>query len=174
MTDNYDIHRIEQLLDRFFDGDTTLAEERELEQFFTSTSGEQLPEHLRPYREMFGWFASGMPEEQLQAPMIPVPVEPQGAHGNLLRRPRVKWLAWWTSAAAVAALVIGFGWQHHAERLEGLEAMYAESYVVRDGIVITGTSEVQTEIDAAMIEMQILDMELNEAQYSLQYNNTGL
>lgn len=162
------------MLDRFFDGETTLAEERGLEQFFTSTSAGQLPDHLRPYREMFGWFASGMPEEHLPAPILTMPVEPQGGHANLLRRPRVKWLAWWASAAAVAALVIGFGWKHHAERLEGLEAMYAESYVVRDGIVITGSTEVQTEIDAAIIEMQILEMELNEAQYLLQYNNTGL
>lgn len=169
MTQIHDPRHIEQLLDRFFDGETTLAEERELQTYFTTAP--TIPDRLAPYREMFGWYASGMDEQQLPAAVIPAPVEPL-ASGH---RPRgLKWLTWWASAAAVAALVIGFGWRHHAERLESLEAMYAESYVVRDGMVITGTAEVQAEIDAAVAEMQILEMELNEAEYSLRYKNYGL
>lgn len=169
MTEKKDIHHIEQLLQRFFDGETTLAEERELETFFASA--DTLPDHLAPYREMFGWYASGMDEQQLPSSVLQAPVEPV-ADDN--RRRSVRWLTWWASAAAVAALIIGFGWRYHAERLESIEAMYAESYVVRDGMVITGSFEVQAEIDAAVAEMQILEMELNEAEYSLRYKNYGL
>lgn len=168
-----DQHRIEQLLERFFDASTTRAEERELEAYFTS--GRQLPDYLAPYREMFGWYASGMPDEELtdeRAVISPVGLPPQ--REKRPRRDSIRWITWWTSAAAVAALIIGFGWHHHAERLEGMEMMFAESYVIRDGLVITGQAEVQPEIDAALLEMELLEMELEEAQYSLQNNDNGL
>lgn len=46
------ILRIRTLTDRFFDGETTLAEEQELYAFFSQASA-LLPEDLRPLRDMF-------------------------------------------------------------------------------------------------------------------------
>ena len=47
-----DYKYIEQLLDRYFEAETTLKEEQILKAFFEQ-SEEELPENLRPYRELF-------------------------------------------------------------------------------------------------------------------------
>ena len=41
---------IEELLNKYFDGDTTCEEERELRRFFTQ---ETVPEHLKEYSPLF-------------------------------------------------------------------------------------------------------------------------
>ena len=66
-----DPDNIAELLTRFFDGETTCAEERALEKYFTSDT--PLPPELEPYREMFGWYASGLdvsslPSEKTENP----------------------------------------------------------------------------------------------------------
>ena len=59
-----DPNNIAELLRRFFDGETTCAEEKALEKYFTSDT--PLPPELEPYRDMFGWYASGMDLSSLQ------------------------------------------------------------------------------------------------------------
>ena len=147
MTENNKYTHIRELLDRFFDGDTTCAQERELEQFFASVP--ELPADLEQYREMFGWYAAGMPEEQ--------PVAAEKPSSRILNwRP---WIAW-GAAAAVAAVIITVGWNRRSSD-EHSELMYADSYVIRNGIVITGADEVNPEIEAARIEMALLDKALD-------------
>ena len=50
-----DYKYIEQLMDRYFEADTTLKEEQILKAFFEQNE-EELPENLRPYRELFSSF----------------------------------------------------------------------------------------------------------------------
>lgn len=50
-----DYKYIEQLMDRYFEAETTLKEEQILKAFFEQ-SEEELPESLRPYRELFASF----------------------------------------------------------------------------------------------------------------------
>ena len=50
-----DYKYIEQLMDRYFEAETTLKEEQILKAFFEQ-SEEELPESLRPYRELFAAF----------------------------------------------------------------------------------------------------------------------
>ena len=57
MTD-ININDIDRLLQRFFDGFTTIEEEKALERFYASSP--RLPRRLERYRSMFGWYASGM------------------------------------------------------------------------------------------------------------------
>lgn len=47
---------VAELLDRFFDGTTTNAEDRALEEYFCG--GGDVPEQFECYREMFGWYSS--------------------------------------------------------------------------------------------------------------------
>ncbi|MCX6286570.1 MAG: hypothetical protein NTY96_05600 [Bacteroidetes bacterium] len=47
------IKEIEGLLKRYYEGETTLAEEKLLKEFF---SGDHVPEHLLPYQPMFRFF----------------------------------------------------------------------------------------------------------------------
>lgn len=52
MIDNRETYRIEQLMSKFLSGDTTPAQERELEMFFSKTDPTELPEDMLSFREM--------------------------------------------------------------------------------------------------------------------------
>lgn len=82
-----DIKHIESLLNLFMQGETTLEQERELSQFFSST--QDIPQEWMPYREMMAYFDDGMP------------LEKANNHRWNIARP-----VWLVVAAAVAALVI--------------------------------------------------------------------
>jgi ABC-type nitrate/sulfonate/bicarbonate transport system ATPase subunit len=48
-----ELSKIENLLEKYFDGETSLAEEAVLKEYF---SRPDVPSHLEPYRGMFGYF----------------------------------------------------------------------------------------------------------------------
>ena len=52
---------IESLLDKFFQGETTIEQERELSKYFANSKS--VPEKWRAYKEMFAYFDAGMPVE---------------------------------------------------------------------------------------------------------------
>ena len=58
---------IEEYIHRFMEGETTNAEEQAIYRFFRT---EEVPEHLKPYTDMFTWYDEGMPEEKLSKPKI--------------------------------------------------------------------------------------------------------
>ena len=45
-----DLKQVDQLLKKYWEGETSIAEEKELQQFFTYS---EVPTHLLPYREIF-------------------------------------------------------------------------------------------------------------------------
>lgn len=49
-----ELARIEKLLDKYFEGETTISEEKELKVYFT---GETVPSHLDKYKNLFGYFS---------------------------------------------------------------------------------------------------------------------
>lgn len=145
-----DSNNIHELLQRFFEGETTCPEEAALQEYFTS--GRQLPPDLEPYREMFGWYADGMPEEASPearpAPVMDTPVAPWR---RLLR---------YGAAAAVAAVTVAGAWKVSHTHDAGCR-LYADNYVERDGIIMSG-AEIQAEIDAETIAFQQLEDELDQ------------
>ncbi|MCR4915831.1 MAG: hypothetical protein K6A96_08760 [Prevotella sp.] len=98
--------KIRTLVERFFDGETTLGEEHELYNYFSQKPA-ALPEDLRPLREMFLGF------DAVQSVAVV-----QQQTGQRERR----WTTW--AAAAVAALLIG-----GAATLSILKAQADEEYV---------------------------------------------
>ncbi len=100
--------RIEELLERYWEGETSRQEEQELQAYF---SREHLPEHLAPHRHQFRYFGD-LREEQL--PRLPHPdrlfrkIEQQEkAQQN--RRNRFSGLYWsFGIAASVVLMVFGF------------------------------------------------------------------
>ena len=54
---NYDKQYIEQLLNRFLEGESTIAEEEILAQYFTTHT---VDSEWEPYKQMFAYFESGM------------------------------------------------------------------------------------------------------------------
>lgn len=59
-----ELHNIENLLQKYLDAQTSIEEEKELKTFFTSNT---VPEHLKKYQMLFGYFNSSLQENSKQA-----------------------------------------------------------------------------------------------------------
>ncbi|MDE6263676.1 MAG: hypothetical protein K2M11_00875 [Paramuribaculum sp.] len=147
---------IETLLDRFFEGETTCAEEAQLQQFF---AGNNVPPHLREYIPMFKWYADGMPGEpgsELESP----------AGKN--RRRFIKPLIWISSAAAAIAVVFSLGWNYHTRNIqrELLAKQHEGSYIMIDGNMTTDIEYISDDIKAINLEAESIELELRAAELS--------
>jgi anti-sigma-K factor RskA len=99
-----ELDRIERLLEKYFEAETTEAEEQVLRDYFT---GDNVAEHLEQYSAMFSFFSSAKQERFTKQ----VPLKTSKVYYR------------WISVAAVAVLVFGiyFGNQYQERR----EAEYA-------------------------------------------------
>ena len=122
---------IQQLIERFLEGETTNAEEQMLYDYF---NGRDVADSLKPYQEMFRWYAARMPEQK----------------ANPKRRTYAKWLS---IAASILLLVgIGFGYRYYQEQQE-LYAIYEGSYIVRDGVKNSDIKQILPELQATEQEV---------------------
>ena len=122
---------IQQLIQRFLEGETTNAEERMLYDYFNK---DNVAASLRPYLEMFRWYSAGIPEQK----------------ANPRKRLYAKWLA---IAASMLLLVgIGFGYRYYQEQQE-LYAIYEGSYIIRDGKKMTDIKQILPELEATEREV---------------------
>ena len=106
------IEKIEQLLDKYFEGRTSRSEERELRRFFSS---EEVPEHLESYRDQFmdpGHFKEALTGEFDALARIDITERgPEGgSEGSLYGEFRNRRLLQWTLriAAGLILLLVGF------------------------------------------------------------------
>ena len=114
--------RIRTLTDRFFDGDTTLEEERELYDFY---SQDNLPEDLQSYRELFADLAALDATSRASGRTV--------VTRNHLRR----WLS--VAAVIVVLLVGGAVVYHHQGEDDCVAYIYGER--VTDRSVVLGEME---------------------------------
>ncbi len=82
--------KIEQLLEKYFDAQTTSAEEKQLQQYFSA----EVAPHLEQYKPLFGYYAFARQQQFEQA----VPLKTK-------KRSKVAWL----SVAASVAVLAGAG-----------------------------------------------------------------
>jgi hypothetical protein len=85
-----ELNKIEILLEKYFQGETSIAEENELRNYFSSPD---VAQHLEQYKPMFSYFS--LPKEQMFAPEIP-------------RQAKKRYVAWLSIAASVVVL-LGIG-----------------------------------------------------------------
>lgn len=85
-----ELDNIRLLLDRYFEGETTLEEEKILAAFFASAD---VPADLQPYRALFGFFAEARELEPKTEVSLPV------------KRNRLRWIP----VAASVVLLLGAG-----------------------------------------------------------------
>ena len=83
------LDRIETLLEKYFEAETSIAEEKELKEYFTSSD---VAQHLQQYKSIFGYSVQAK-QEQFKA-TIPL---------NSKKRNSVVWL----SVAASVAVLLG-------------------------------------------------------------------
>ena len=89
---NYDKQYIEKLLNRFLEGESTIAEEEILARYFATHT---VDSNWEPYKQMFAYFESGMSAEDA----------PGAASTNIVR---VNWRKMMGMAASVA-IMLGLG-----------------------------------------------------------------
>lgn len=82
--------KMEALLEKYFEGETSIAEENELKDYFSSSD---VAPHLEQYRPLFGYFAEAK-EQKLMNNVHLISKKPKGA---------------WLSIAASIAVLIAVG-----------------------------------------------------------------
>lgn len=82
--------KIEDILEKYFQGETTIAEEKQLKEYFSSPN---VAQHLEQYKPMFGYFSQV--KEQKLTQEIPLQT----------KKRNVAWL----SIAASAVVLLGIG-----------------------------------------------------------------
>ena len=85
------LDRIEKLIEKYFEGETIIAEEKELKNYFSSSN---VAQHLEQYKPVFGYFSQAK-QEQFSA-TIPLKSKKQT---------KVVWL----SVAASVVVMLGIG-----------------------------------------------------------------
>ena len=135
--------RIQQLIGRFLDGRTSNAEEQLLYDYF---SEENVAPELAQYREMFRWYAAGMPERKAKSIVLP----------RLTKTAR-RWLA--VAASLLILIGIGFGYRSY-QKQQSEYAIYEGSYIIRDGKKITDLRQILPILKATEQEvLEILDQD---------------
>lgn len=100
--------QIQQLIDKYMNGQTTVDEEQLIARYFRNAT--DVPDSLKPYRDMFAYFDDGMPLGALpefdgSAGQADTRVAPDSSKVVAPRRHSLRMAAWWSGAAAVAAAV---------------------------------------------------------------------
>lgn len=100
--------QIQQLIDKYMNGQTTVDEEQLIARYFRNAT--DVPDSLKPYRDMFAYFDDGMPLGALpefdgSAEQAETCVAPDSSKIVAPRRRSLRIAAWWNGAVAVAAAV---------------------------------------------------------------------
>ena len=102
-------NNIEKLLDKYFEGETSIAEENALKEYFAK---KEVPEHLTHYQAMFAYFAQNKKETAPQ---------------NIQVKPVKKtWYMQWAAKVAVVLLLLAIGYALYPKGLSDAEKKEAE------------------------------------------------
>jgi hypothetical protein len=124
---------IEELLERFFEGETSNGEERILYQYFTQ---EDVPEHLRRYKRVFAYFETGIAGEIEQpAPVVALPQR---------KSRRVIW-----AGIAASFLILLASSLFFIQKNASFDP-YEGSYIIRNGERITDINRIRPELEATV------------------------
>lgn len=137
INDNRTAH-IEELLEKYISGETTMAEEESLRKYFREHSGD-IPAEWKPYRAMFCFVDAERETVRGEAGDIAAEAKPEAVGKTVgLHRKVALWLS---AAAAVALLLVCFLPSHRSD---------AVCYMVEDGRVYTDKRLVHAEAVKAL------------------------
>jgi hypothetical protein len=126
--------KIEELIDRFFEGLTSNREEKELYAFFAQ---EDIPGYLQKYKPVFAYFEGGLQTEN-QIDFAP----------KISRQPKRKRIWIWTSVAASLLILIGLRVFQPKDN-QSFDP-YEGSYIIRKGVKITNPELIRPEIERSL------------------------
>jgi hypothetical protein len=102
-------NKIDLLLDKYFEGETSIQEEKFLNEYFAKTD---VPKHLKQYQAMFAYFAENKKEIASQ---------------NIQLKPSTKpWYVNWIAKVAVVLLLLGFSYSFFQSRITDTEKKEAQ------------------------------------------------
>ena len=154
-----DFNHIETLLERYYDAQTSEAEERMLKDFFLH---EEVPIHLIAEREMF---------LQLQASKIPEGLEDRLSQSidQWGKKHRTLCLQWIGSIAASLLLLFGTGWYLQEPTLKDTCSTPEEAYAeAQRALVIFSTA-----LNKGMKQMDALHETTERVEKIFTYNKTN-
>ena len=144
---------IETLLTKYFEGETTCDEERELRQFFTNGI---VPEQLEMYRPMFAFLAEENKTNKKKDTITPV-------HGSIesSRKLHPRRILLYSLGGIAAGLLLllgiaGIGYPFHEK---------PDSYVIIDGKQYTDTKLIHQQATAAFEEVSLNEEEVFAALF---------
>src|SRR5688572_3684214 len=82
-----ELNKIEDILEKYFQGETTIAEENQLKEYFSSSN---VAQHLEQYKPMFGYFSQVKQQKSMQ---------------NIPLKTKKRNVAWLSIAASVVVLL---------------------------------------------------------------------
>lgn len=126
---------IENLVERFFEGQTSNEEERVLYEFFARPD---IPAHLERYREVFGYFERGIALELGEALEWRMPAK---------RSPDKRKIGWAIAVCAVASLLLLL-LNTVFMNPDASFNPYEGSYIVRNGVVVTDIEKIRPELES--------------------------
>lgn len=103
-----ELDKIENILEKYFEGETTIAEEKELKEYFSSPN---VAQHLEQYKPMFGYFSQA--KEQKSTYEIPLQT----------KKRNVAWL----SIAASTVILLGIGTYYFASEQNTTTAVASQT-----------------------------------------------
>jgi len=142
-----DIKQIEQLVEKFFDGSTTEAEEQRLYAFFKRRD---VPRELEKYRKTLAAFGA---VSQRKAPR----------HARILTLRRAI-----TGIAAAALLLFGAALYADFHEEQALTALYEGSYVIVNGQKIDDLSAIKADIQSALCDAKHIEARAEQASVAEQ------
>lgn len=138
--------QIEELLERFFEGQTSNQEEQELYRFFAR---KELPGSFQPYRSLFGYFEKGIGKETNERVRASL-------SGSKKERKQIPiYRKWWRIGLAVAAsvcLLFCFNRLNKADETDFNP--YAGSYIIHNGVKTEIPEEVARELYKAVLQSE--------------------
>jgi hypothetical protein len=129
------------LLERFFEGQTSIKEEQELYRFFMR---DEIPAALARYKPLIKYFESGLADE----------VQPE------TRTPKKKqWIVWSGIAASILLMLcLSFYFFTAKQSPDPLEG----SYIIRNGVRITDLNLIRPELETAIQKVMLQEQEMEQ------------
>lgn len=140
------------LVDKFLDGKTTNQEEQMLYDWF---SANDVSEEWQPLKEMFAWYADGMPEKREEQKMAK---RPQKRGVSLRPRRVIRWISVGVSIAAMVAVVLIATLRPRQSEFN----IYEGSYIVESGVRNDDIASIESEIEAMLKRAENYEQQAND------------
>lgn len=141
------------LVEKFLAGKTTNQEEQMLYDWF---SANDVSEEWQPLKEMFAWYADGMPEKREEEKTAKRPQK----RGVVLRCPRrvIRWISVGVGIAAMVAVVLIATLRPRQSEFN----IYEGSYIVEAGVRNDDIASIESEIEAMLKRAENYEQQAND------------